>query len=114
MEQNLPSIKSWREFIVTAYPELARQFFRAEGKAAPTLEQFDGKIEALWRVIPDNYAVIDISSSGMTRKENQITPIVEILTAQLVLYENARKINALEAENTLFTFKKLLSERNRI
>ncbi len=62
-------------------------------------------------MIPNNYAVVDISSSGKTRIENGIVPIEELLTAKLVLYENVQKIDVLGGSDSIAILKSLLNQR---
>lgn len=92
--------------IVSAYPELARQYFQNRGYD-PEILQEDGKIEGLWRIIPSCFAICDISSSGKTMAENSITLFEIIMSVSLQLIVEEDKATSTDISR-LETLKKLL------
>lgn len=94
---------------MTSYRDLAKQYFDQQGFPNVEIEEYGGKIEGLWRMIPENFGVVDISESGTTRGENELTWLTNILTAELVLYENPEKLaEDLEFSEQISELKKLL------
>lgn len=77
--------------VISAYPILAQQYLTTKGMSAEIQYQA-GKIEGLWQLLSNCYAVCDISSTGATREANQISLWESILQVQLVLFLNQDKL----------------------
>lgn len=92
--------------IVSAYPELARQYFQNKGYK-PEIMQEDGKIEGLWRIIPNCFAICDITSSGRTMAENGISLFETIMSVSLQLVIEEGKATKTDIER-IEVLKKLL------
>src|SRR5690606_36760475 len=92
--------------VVSAYPELARQYFQQEGYK-PEIMQEDGKIEGLWRIMSSCFAICDISSSGRTMRENYIDLFEVIMTVSLQLVVEDSKASEKDVER-IEALKKLL------
>lgn len=72
--------------IYTAYPKIAKDFFDRK-KIKPKIVEKQGTTEGRWRTNIDNWAIIDVVSTGNTLRANGIEIMEDILTAELEYVE---------------------------
>lgn len=82
----------WRAFIATAYPVILKQWLETQGYKESSIATYQGKIEGLWMLFQNYYAVCDISSTGVTLEANELKMFQTIMEAQLVLYRSEQKM----------------------
>jgi ATP phosphoribosyltransferase len=72
--------------VYTTYPNIATAFLEQLGQKNVTVKYKAGKIEGLWRVDPNNLAVLEISASGKTAVENSVTFYKEVMKPDVAGY----------------------------
>lgn len=91
-ETNPATEKLQGKIIYTSYPNIAREFFLKKGITVK-IKETQGATEARWRVVPDNWAIVDIVNSGNTLLANQIKVIENIMSSEIVYIEDPRISN---------------------
>lgn len=73
--------------VYSAYKGLTEKYLRERGIQA-NVKVRQGKIEGMWRIDPNNLAIMDIADSGVTRKANQITLMETTMHSKVVYIES--------------------------
>lgn len=89
-EPNIEDLK--KTTIYTPYPNMARKLLKNNYNISPTIKERAGKIEGYWRVDKKNGAIVDITSSGETMRENDIK-LMEILMFPEVVFMQRENIS---------------------
>lgn len=76
--------------IYTTYPNITTWYLKKTGQLRVKVKYSAGKIEGLWRVDPENWAVLDISATGETAEKNKIKKRKKIMTPSVGGYISPR------------------------
>jgi ATP phosphoribosyltransferase len=105
--------------VVTAYPTILKEYlkeqpFFVKSKMVVDMGRYGGKIEGLWQLFANCFAVCDISSTGETARTNGIEFICSIFTAALALYQNEYKMSSADEKRLGFLKEAMTGTRDRI
>ena len=102
--------------IYTSYPNITRSYFRQLG-ISPTVIERQGTIEGRWRSNPNNWAIVDVVSTGKTLEANEIKIMDYIMSARLEYIEGENmnpqdKLRVDDLIETLENAKSKLTSKN--
>jgi len=76
--------------VYTKYPNLTQKYLEKQKQKDVAVKYRAGKIEGMWRIDPNNWAITDISSTGQTAWENEITVTKTIMKPKPGFYRDSQ------------------------